>query len=254
MARPEEKAMAMLNKWTKMKNEHDTSIRSGASIGSKLQGERRPYLSSLASSLSEAEHWRKDIIREITQGVANIQNKGMSEPEVRDLNDRINKLLREKHHWNKRVKELGGTDYNKLERNAERNAAVSEGGSLQGSGMYKYFGAAKDLPGVRELFAKEADKAQKKRQTSGSVYKSIDAAYYGFRDEESGVLLEEEEEEERKRRKIYLGGEDTSDSDDGDFTLANLGGLTAAEAMPSQTNIDSALLALKKQELMASLG
>lgn len=36
---------------------------------------------------------------------------GLGEFRIRDLNDEINKLLREKGHWEFRIKELGGPDY-----------------------------------------------------------------------------------------------------------------------------------------------
>jgi len=36
---------------------------------------------------------------------------GLGEFRIRDLNDEINKLLREKRHWEDRVLELGGPDY-----------------------------------------------------------------------------------------------------------------------------------------------
>lgn len=36
---------------------------------------------------------------------------GLGEYRIRDLNDEINKLLREKGHWEVRIKELGGPDY-----------------------------------------------------------------------------------------------------------------------------------------------
>lgn len=36
---------------------------------------------------------------------------GLGEFKIRDLNDEINKLLREKGHWEHRIKELGGPDY-----------------------------------------------------------------------------------------------------------------------------------------------
>ncbi len=32
---------------------------------------------------------------------------------IRDLNDEINKLIREKGHWERRIKELGGPDYSR---------------------------------------------------------------------------------------------------------------------------------------------
>ena len=37
---------------------------------------------------------------------------GLGEFRIRDLNDHINKLLREKQHWQERIVELGGTNYN----------------------------------------------------------------------------------------------------------------------------------------------
>lgn len=36
---------------------------------------------------------------------------GLGEFRLRDLNDEINKLLREKGHWEDRIMELGGPDY-----------------------------------------------------------------------------------------------------------------------------------------------
>ena len=61
---------------------------------------------------------------------------------------------------------------------------------------YKYFGAAKDLPGVRELFEEEPPKPP--RKTRGDLMKDIDAYYYGYLDDEDGVLMKLEEEAEKK--------------------------------------------------------
>ena len=61
---------------------------------------------------------------------------------------------------------------------------------------YKYFGAAKDLPGVRELFEEEPPKPP--RKTRGDLMKDIDAYYYGYLDDEDGVLIKLEEEVEQK--------------------------------------------------------
>lgn len=74
---------------------------------------------------------------------------------IRDLNDEINKLIREKGHWEKRIVELGGPNYAK----SAPKVTDAEGNELQGAtgkGQgYKYFGAARLLPGVKELFEKE---------------------------------------------------------------------------------------------------
>ena len=46
---------------------------------------------------------------------------GLGEFRIRDLNDEINKLLREKRHWEERILQLGGTDYMvRREREGER--------------------------------------------------------------------------------------------------------------------------------------
>ena len=67
---------------------------------------------------------------------------------IRDLNDEINKLIREKGHWEARIVDLGGPDYAK---NAPK-ITDTEGNEVQGAtgrgGGYRYFGAAKQLPGA----------------------------------------------------------------------------------------------------------
>ena len=72
---------------------------------------------------------------------------GLGEHKLRDLNDLINKLLREKYHWERQIKKLGGSDF----RGTSDRVAYG-GKEVPGSRGYKYFGAAKDLPGVKELF------------------------------------------------------------------------------------------------------
>ena len=105
MARNEEKAQQMLNKWVTMKQEFNAGN----------IAERRPFLATDCKSLADCEKWRLQIMREITRNVASIQNQGLGEHKIRDLNDTINKLLREKGHWQFRIRDLGGPDYNALE-------------------------------------------------------------------------------------------------------------------------------------------
>ncbi|KAF9600294.1 hypothetical protein IFM89_005880 [Coptis chinensis] len=49
-----------------------------------------------------------------------------------------------------------------------------------------YFGAAKKLPGVRELFEKPPE--LRKRRSRYDIFKRIDMSYYGYRDDEDGIL------------------------------------------------------------------
>ena len=50
---------------------------------------------------------------------------GLGEFRIRDLNDEINKLLREKRHWEDRIKELGGPDYGVSQKNIIFSTYVS---------------------------------------------------------------------------------------------------------------------------------
>jgi pre-mRNA-splicing factor ISY1 len=268
MARPEEKAQAMMNKWVKMRDSDNAPQTSN----------RRPYLASLCEHLHDAEKWRRQIIREISVGVSKIQNQGLGEHAVRDLNDEINKFIREKYHWNKRIVELGGPDYNKIERHnqlAEQGQGQDDSMGLQGSSGYRYFGVAKDLPGVKALFARNAVKQTKKKR--GDVYKYITPDYYGLRDEEDGVLLEVEENAAKKRRlrlealreeyreaKLAADGQEEmhdyeTDDELGDSNTGSGGVLGAADAVaahiaiPTQEIVQKTILARKKKALLDSL-
>mmetsp|Transcript_13605 Transcript_13605/g.54519 ORF Transcript_13605/g.54519 Transcript_13605/m.54519 type:complete len:93 (+) Transcript_13605:566-844(+) len=85
MARNEEKAQSMLNRYLKQKDAADGNIL-----------ERRPYLATLCDDVDEAQKWRRDILKDIGRKVMDIQNDGLGEGRIRELNDGINKLFREK--------------------------------------------------------------------------------------------------------------------------------------------------------------
>ncbi|KAG7494785.1 hypothetical protein JOB18_037566 [Solea senegalensis] len=180
MARNAEKAMTALARFRQAQLEEG-----------KVK-ERRPFLASECSELPKAEKWRRQIISEISKKVAQIQNAGLGEFKIRDLNDEINKLLREKGHWEVRIKELGGPDYVRF----GPRMLDHEGKEVPGNRGYKYFGAARDLPGVRELFEKEPAPAP--RKTRAELMKEVDAEYYGYRDEDDGVLVPLETQYEKQ--------------------------------------------------------
>lgn len=73
---------------------------------------------------------------------------------------------------------------------------TEEGKEVPGQYGYKYFGAARDLPGVKELFEKQPEPPP--RKTRGELMLHIDAEYFGYRDEEDGVIVPLEQEEEKK--------------------------------------------------------
>jgi pre-mRNA-splicing factor ISY1 len=189
MARNEEKAQSMLNRFITMKNEEK-----------KKPKERRPYLASECRDLADADRWRQQIVREIGRKVAEIQHEGLGEHRLRDLNDEINKLIREKSHWERRIIELGGPNYMRYSAkmtDLDGNIVDVPNPSGRGPG-YRYFGAAKKLPGVKELFDKPPE--LRKRRTRYDIYKRIDASYYGYRDDEDGILEKLEAPAEERMR------------------------------------------------------
>ncbi|KAI8060046.1 Isy1-like splicing factor [Gongronella butleri] len=182
MARNEEKAQSMLYRFREAQNAELTKI---------TKKQRRPAMASSVSNVGECERWRRQIVREISRGVSKIQDSSMSDYQVRDLNDYINKMFREKYQWERRIKELGGPNYSMAPKMLD-----NEGREVPGVRGYRYFGRARDLPGVRELFEQEASGPVARSKTE--LYKNIDADYYGYRDEEDGALLESEREYEAK--------------------------------------------------------
>ena len=186
-SKTEEKAHAMLNRWVAIKKELNSRSK-----------EKRPKYSTECNNLQDCERWRAQVIKEISKKVADIQNASLGEFRIREMNDEINKLFREKMHWEDRIKELGGPDYKKL----ARKTYDAEGYEVPNSGGYKYWGAAKDLPGVRELFAIHVPNPPRKNIID--MYKGIDKEYYGEDDEEEEKLERLEKEEEDKIKKEYF--------------------------------------------------
>lgn len=235
MARPAEKARAMMNKWVAMRDGETASTRQ-----QQRTKQRRPHLAADCEHLVDAERFRGQIVREISDKIAKIQNPALAEHDVRELNDAINKLQREKFHWNKRINQLGGLDYNAIERKRR-----IEQGDTQLYSIYRYYGVAKDLPGVKEHLEKEAKARVKVKRVD--LHKNITPDYYGWRDEEDGVLLELEKTATEKmmahihkKKRPAVGSNDKEHGyDQQDFL-----------AVPSQQEIAKILLEEKKKALL----
>lgn len=188
MARNSEKAMTALARW------RDLKLTSEGGGSEKFTGaRRRPFLAEECSDIRSCKRWRREIVQEISQKMAQIQNAGLGEFRLRDLNDEINKLIREKRHWEKRILKLGGPNYMMSNKMLD-----SEGKELTWNKGYKYFGASKDLPGVRELFEPDPPKPLKK--TRAEYMRYVDAHYFGYMDEEDGQVMPLEDEAEKRAR------------------------------------------------------
>lgn len=84
MARNQEKAQSMMNRYLKGKQDEQSGPK-------KL----RPFLASEVSDLQEADKWHHQIVREISRKVSEIQNAGLGEHRCRPHNcTRVPRLLR----------------------------------------------------------------------------------------------------------------------------------------------------------------
>lgn len=246
MARNTEKAQFMLNRYLAGREEE-------LGLGGKTK-KKRPHIAQECNDLHEADGWRHQVLREIGAKVMEIQNEGLGEQRLRDLNDEINKLMRIKSHWERRIVELGGPDYSKLGPKVTDSKGTSLGRDSRGVG-YRYYGAAKNLPGVKELFERDAGVVQKKA-TRGELQRRIDVDYYGFRDEDDGrltvveaeaeVVMRERAMEEWHRHEAHRGQE--KDVQDDSVPGAEF---VAYVPLPEHAVIEAKILETKKQRLLS---
>lgn len=120
--------------------------------------------------------------------MSKIQDFGLTDYEVRDLNDEINKLIREKGAWEHQIVSLGGANY----RRGVPKMLDDNGREVPGTRGYKYFGRAKDLPGVKELLNRTAEQEAEIESFRSQKFKRFanqSAEYYGDLDEDDGELL-----------------------------------------------------------------
>lgn len=72
---------------------------------------RRPKMITEVNSVPACEKWRGQVLKEISRKVSRIQEPTLSDYQIRDLNDEINKAMREKHMWEIQIRNLGGPNY-----------------------------------------------------------------------------------------------------------------------------------------------
>ena len=191
--RNEGKAQTMLNRWISIETQ----------MISQSMGKRPKDINSI-NNVHTCNVWRNQVIKEIAKKVGDIQNASLGEQLIRDLNDEINSLFEEKAQWEAKIKKLGGAEYKKF----DPKTINAEGYEVPQAGGYRYFGAAKNLPGVAELFVNKPKENAKKSYLD--MYKGIDLEYYGIGDMGSDNELDEdnkkdiEKEEKMMESMLYL--------------------------------------------------
>jgi pre-mRNA-splicing factor ISY1 len=218
-----------------------------------------------------------EIVKETGRMITEIQLENLDEHRIRDLNDQINKKMRLKRAWEHRIVELGGPNYLAVHPTQFTDPGIAP--DMKG-GAYRYYGAAKNLPGVRELLANAAPSEKRAHRTIEQINRSINVAYYGYLDDDDGVLIkaeavaekrlleqrvadwEEEEEAAAKRLKVeeeQLGEEEKrkrrEEEKKKSAAKRNVdSGFKSHVTLPSQEEIEALIVARKKKDLLAQYG
>ena len=156
--------------------------------------------------------------------------------------------------WEVQLRNLGGPNYMRF----APKIYDDEGREVPGNRGYRYFGRARELPGVKELFEELKPKPKDpdaERKASESIRKFVDADYYGYnRDEEDGVLLDYERKKEEEARKNTLekgGGPGGNGSGE---PRTEWTPIPEGWKVPSREEVMEYLLERRKSKLLQKLG
>ena len=158
--------------------------------------------------------------------------------------------MKTKRAWEWRIKELGGPNYL-----AHLKTYDDDGNEIPQRKGYQYFGAARDLPGVKELFEKE--KPAPPKRTRAELYRAVDMDYYGLGADADGALerAEQEVEQERVAEKVLEWHENDAQKRSGGGNSAYAGEVDEGDAgtgaaLPTAEEVERAVVARRKAELM----
>ncbi|KAK4695411.1 pre-mRNA-splicing factor ISY1, partial [Phenoliferia sp. Uapishka_3] len=184
MARNEEKSMSMLFRFREAQ---------ASELGLSGRTDRRPRVASSCKDLRQCERWRGEILRDISRKVSKIQDFGLTDYEVRDLNDEINKLLREKHHWENQIIALGGANYKR----AAGKMTDAGGKEVPGARGYKFVLPCPTPPltNLSSSSTKTADETaelESYKTLKVDMFSNPPPGYSGDSDELDGLLIASE--------------------------------------------------------------
>ena len=119
----------------------------------------------------------------------------------------------------------------------------------------RYFGRARELPGVKELFESSKPKApDKPLEGRADLRKQVDASYYGYNlDEEDGTLLAYEVEKEKEAYENLLKSGDAG-SDPAWEPLPGDVGDGKKWSLPSAEEVQEELVDRRRRRLLDKLG
>lgn len=221
---------------------------------------RRPKAITSVTTIPICEKWRGQVLKDISRKVSRIHDQSLSDYQVRDLNDEINKLMREKFMWEVQIRNLGGPNYTR----GGGRVYDEDGREIPGGGKgYRYFGRARELPGVKDMFEAVARKRVSQQEEASGGLKSdltdmmrkhVDAAYFGYGlDEEDGTLLAYEEEKEKEAYENLLKKGD-GNTDDTWEPLPGDGGDGVEWHLPTVEEVQEELVERRRRRLLDKIG
>jgi hypothetical protein len=174
----------------------------------------------------------------------------LGEARVRELNDEINKLIRESRHWERRIRQLGGQ---KFLREEETGAITESAVSHRG---YFYFGAARELPSVTALLdgkmKRRTDYDDKSTEVSlDELSRRVDPQrYFGFEDDSLHVAeLKRENDEVQAAVRLWESSGGSSKDTSWDLAWEQFVGRCPPAAEQLEDALDQIALAKRKDEL-----
>ncbi|KAL2699262.1 hypothetical protein AAEP93_009237 [Penicillium crustosum] len=215
---------------------------------------RRPKAITSVDTVPECERWRGQVLQEISRKVSRIHEQSLSDYQIRDLNDEINKLMREKWAWEMQIRNLGGPNYMR----GSSRLYDDEGREIPGGGRgYKYFGRARDLPGVKEMIEAAITRAKgpaEEEAVSGRggdiATRKVDANYFGYGlDEEDGTLLAYEKQKEKESVE-HLRHQGEDDAEDGWQSLPGDAGDGVEWRLPTLDEVQEELVDRRRRRLL----
>ncbi|KAL2868497.1 pre-mRNA-splicing factor ISY1 [Aspergillus lucknowensis] len=252
MARNSEKAQSMLFRF-RAQQAADLGI---IDIGRT----RRPKAITSVESIPMCEKWRGQVLKEISRKVSRIQELSLSDHQIRDLNDEINKLMREKWAWEMQIRNLGGPNYMR----GSGRVYDDEGREIPGGGKgYRYFGRARELPGVKEMLEAAARRGRPAEEEEGAgvgrggdiATKKVDANYFGYGlDEEDGTLLAYEMQREKEAiEKLRKKADSKEDTEDGWEPLPGDAGDGIEWRLPTLEEVQEELVDRRRRRLLEKI-
>jgi pre-mRNA-splicing factor ISY1 len=210
---------------------------------------RRPRAIKTVESLTACEKWRSQVVKEISRKVARIQEPTLSDHMIRDLNDEINQAMREKHTWEVQIRNLGGPNYSRAAHEYD-----DHGREIPGAGKgYRYFGRARELPGVKEMIEAATVRPRDKSDARSAAPRvNVDAAYYGYsRDDEDDDLLAYEKQREAEAREALLA--EPAQTPEGWEPLPGDAGDAVVWRLPTPAEVQEELVERRRRKLIATL-